>query len=122
MDQWRMFRSTIPNIGEMFQKLWWRVLKRAAGAPNGQTGCERDNSIYNQFKTKTCVRMALPIVCARLRIKQNGPPQSKFKPTPVRKLWIEKGHQYAETATKKKVVIERIRKDAEQEYNSRIFD
>ena len=66
--------------------------------------------------------MALPMISARLRIKQNGPPQSKFNAAPVRKLWIQKGHEYAETARKKKIVIERIRKDADKNYTSKIFD
>jgi len=46
---------------------------------------------------------------------------SMFNPEPIRKLWILKGHQYAETASKKKVVISRIRTEAKK-YTSKIFD
>ena len=84
-------------------------VKRGAAAPNAQTGCERANSVYNDFKTDLSSIMKLPMVVARLRIKINGPPLSKFNPKAIRNAWIAKGHQYAETATKNKVVIERIR-------------
>ena len=98
------------------------MVKRGTAAPNAQTGCERANSTYNQFKTELSVRMQLPMITARLRIKENGPPLSKFKPDAIRKNWILKGHQYAETVTQKKVVLERLRKDAEKSYTSKIFD
>ena len=65
--------------------------------------------------------MELPMIRARLRIKINGPPLCKFKPVSIRKLWIQQGHQYAESATRKKVVIDRIRSEAQQ-YTSKIFD
>ena len=64
--------------------------------------------------------MDLPMIRARLRIKINGPPLSKFNPVPIRKKWIQKGHQYAETITMKKVVIDRIRAKDES-YTSKIF-
>jgi len=47
----------IPSLSERFQKLWFRVIKRAAASPNAQTGCERANSDYDQFKSKHAVRM-----------------------------------------------------------------
>ena len=82
---------------------------------NGQTGCERADSTYNLFKTKLSVRMKLPMIKARLRIKSNGPPA-------IRDMWLKNGHQYAETVTEKKVVINRIRKDDKTNYTSKIFD
>ena len=62
------------------------------------------------------------MIKSRLRIKVNGPPTSMFQPQPVRKMWLHKGHQYAETATKKKLVIDRIRKQDKENYTSKIFD
>jgi len=121
IDQWTL-RNVIPPLGEMFQKLWYRIVKRGSSAPNGQTGCERANSTYNLFKTKLSVRMELPMIRARLRIKVNGPPQSKFKPASIPKLWLTQGHQYAETITQKKLVIDRIRSKADTKYISKIFD
>ena len=59
---------------------------------------------------------------ARLRIKSNGPPTSMFKPAAVREVWIKHGHEYAETITKKKVVIDRFRKENLKNYISKIFD
>ena len=97
-------------------------MKRVAIAPNAQSGCERANSTYNQLKTLLSTRMKLPMISARLRIQINGPPLSKFKPEPIRKLWLLKGHQYSETATKKKVVLDRIRSDADRNYTCKIFD
>ena len=99
-----------------------RLVKRGSGAPNAQSGCERSNSTYNQFKTCLSVRMKLPMITARLRIKENGPPQSKFNPVPIRKLWLLQNHQYAETASANKVVTDRIRANAKKEYTSKIFD
>ena len=104
----------IPSLSERFQKLWFRVIKRAAASPNAQTCCERANSDYDQFKSKHAVRMKLPMIRARLRIKINGPPLSKFKPAFIRKLWLQKQHQYAVTASEQKVVIGRIRTKAEE--------
>ena len=66
--------------------------------------------------------MKIPIIKARLRVKINGPPLSMFNPAPVRKLWLENGHQYAETVTKKKLVIDRIRVDDRKKYTSKIFN
>ena len=62
------------------------------------------------------------MIKARLRIKINGPPISMFKPKPVRELWLRRGHQYAATATEKKVVIQRVRKEDKEKYTSKIFD
>ena len=62
--------------------------------------------------------MKLPIIKARLRTKINGPPLSMFNPAPVRKLWLERGHQYADTVTKRKLVIERIRVNDRKKYTS----
>jgi len=95
---------------------------RVAAAPNAQTGCERANSDYNITKNKLSSSMKLPIIKARLRIKINGPPLSMFNPIPVRKLWLEKGHQYATTVTEKKLVIDRIRREDKKKYTSKIFD
>ena len=64
--------------------------------------------------------MGIPMIQARLRIKINGPSLSMFNVADVRKEWIKKGHQYAETITKKKLVLQRIRKEA-KEYTSKIF-
>ena len=66
--------------------------------------------------------MKLPIIKARLRTKLNGPPLSIFNPVPIRKLWLEFGHQYAQTVTNKKLVIERIRKRDKKTYTSKIFN
>ena len=65
--------------------------------------------------------MSIKMVQARLRIKINSPALSNFNPIPVRKYWILKGHQLAETDSQNRVVINRIKKQ-EAEYNCRIFD
>jgi len=127
IDQWTYFRGSVVQFSENFQPLWFRIVKRGAASPNGQTGCERAVNVlivinYNDFKSELSASMQLPMITARLRIKINGPPLSKFNPTDVRKAWLAKGHQYAETATKTKVVIERIRKAASENYTSKIFD
>ena len=122
IDQWISLKKSVRLLHETNQKLVFRIVKRAAGAPNAQTGCERANSEYNQFKDSLSNRMQLPMIKARLRIKVNGPPTSMFQPKPIRQMWLRKGHQYAETATKKKLVINRIRKEAKENYTSKIFD
>ena len=122
IDQWTFLRHRIPYLDEKSQKVAFRVIKRAAAAPNAQTGCERANSDYNITKTKLSSSMKIPIIKARLRVKINGPPLSMFNPAPVRKLWLENGHQYAETVTKKKLVIDRIRVDDRKKYTSKIFN
>ena len=71
-------------------------------SPNAQAGCERTNSDINTVKDKGSVRMSLPVVLARIRIKENGPPVSLFKPAEIRQLWVQKGHQYAGTESRKK--------------------
>ena len=80
IDQWIYLRNKIAFLDEKQQPLWFRLVKRSSVAPNAQTGCERANSVYNQFKTNLSVRMKLPMIKARLRIKINGPPTSMFKP------------------------------------------
>ena len=62
------------------------------------------------------------MIQARLRIKINSPPLSKFNLIPVRKYWIMKGHQLAETISERKLVIERIKKEEEAKYDCKIFD
>ena len=59
--------------------------------------------------------MSLEMVQPRLKIKINGLPLSG------RKYWLKNGHQLAETASKNKLVISRIRKK-DSNYDSKIFD
>ena len=80
-------------------------------APNAQSGCERANLQYNLAKTNLSSSMGIPIIQARLRIYINGPPLSKFNAQAARIEWIKNGHQYAETITTNKLVIQRIKKD-----------
>ena len=122
IDQWNSLKKSVHLLHEKSQKLFFRIVKRASAAPNAQAGCERANSEYNQFKDALSNRMQLPMIKARLRIKVNGPPTSMFQPQPVRKMWLHNGHQYAETATKKKLVINRIRKQDKENYTSKIFN
>ena len=122
IDQWQYLSKRIPFMNEHEYSLWFRIVKRGTIAPNAQTGCERANSTYNLFKTKLSVRMQLPMIKARLRIKINGPPSSMFKPAAVREVWLKNGHQYAATITEKKVIIDRIRKEDKEKYTSKIFD
>lgn len=91
--QWQYLGKGIPFLSEHEYTLWYRMVKRGTLAPNAQTGCERANSTYNLFKAKLSVRMQLPIIKARLRIKINGPPTSKFKPAAVREAWLKNGHR-----------------------------
>ena len=122
IDQWTHLTKKVPFMNEHEYILFYRLMKRGAIAPNAQTGCERANSVYNLFKTKLSVAMKLPMIKARLRIKTNGPPTSMFKPAGVREAWIKDGHQYAQTASETKVVINRIRKEDRENYTSKIFD
>ena len=92
IDQWTILRNRVPYLHERTQKLAFRLILRAAAAPNAQTGCERANSDCNITKTKISSSMKLPIIKARLITKRNGPPLSLFNPVPVRKLWLENGH------------------------------
>ena len=113
----------VPEIEEGETPNFLRLVKSAAMAPNAQTGCERANLQYNLAKTSLSSTMGIPMIQARLRIKINGPPLSMFNAADVRKewnQWIKKGHQYAESITKKKLVLQRIRKEA-KEYTSKIF-
>jgi len=122
IDQWTFLRNSVPFLHERKQKYAFRLIKRASAAPNAQAGCERANSYYNLTKTKLSASMKLPIIKARLRTKSNGPPLTMFNPKPIRKLWIAKGHQYAETISKRSLVLDRIRTEAKKKYNSKIFD
>eukprot|EP00493_Phyllostaurus_siculus_P023343 UN23679 len=122
IDQWKFMSKHIPFLSEHQYILWFRMVKRGSIAPNGQTECERANSTYNLFKTKLSVRMKLPMIKARLRIRSNGPPTSMFKPRAVRDMWLKNRHEYAATVTEKKVVINRIRNDDKTNYTSKIFD
>ena len=45
-----------------------------------------------------------------------------FKPKPVREMGLQRGRQYVTTATEKKVVIQRVRKEDKEKYTSKIFD
>lgn len=65
--------------------------------------------------------MGIPMIQARLRIHINGPPLSKFNAQAARIEWIKKGHEYAETISRKQLVIQRIRKD-DHKYDCKIFD
>ena len=47
---------------------------------------------------------------SRLRIKQNLPPISQVNPRVFTKLWIQKGHKYAEKAAQNPIVLNRIKK------------
>ena len=122
IDQWTFLRNNVPYFDEKSKPTAFRVIMRAAAAPNAQSGCERANSDYNITKTKLSSSMKLPIIKARLRTKLNGPPLSIFNPVPIRKFWLEFGHQYAQTVTNKKLVIERIRKRDKKTYTSKIFN
>jgi len=122
IDQCKELARFLPEIkpqDELY--VFYRLIKRAALACDSQSGCERANSVYNIFKNDLSSVMKLPMVSARLRIHQNGPPLSKFNPLPVRQLWLRKGHQMAATVAEKKLVIERI-KQKDAEYTSHIFD
>lgn len=122
IDQWKELARFLPEIiPKNDHYVFYRLVKRAALACDSQSGCERANSIYNIFKNDLSSVMKLPMVSARLRIHQNGPPLSKFNPLPVRQLWLRKGHQMAATVAEKKLVIERIKQE-DAEYTSHIFD
>ena len=122
LQQWTFLRNHIPSLDEKIQTVMFRLVGRAAIAGNGQTGCERANSTYNLFKTKLSSTMALEMVRARLRVSLNGPPLSMFNPVPIRKVWIEKGHEFAETKSGKRLVLNRIHEEDRQKYTSKIFD
>ena len=66
IDQWTFMKNNVTLLHENDQKLVFRLLKRAASAPNAQTGCERANSEYNHFKNSLSNRMKLPMIKSRL--------------------------------------------------------
>jgi len=122
VDQWKFYFDRIPqNELHKYNKLQL-LIQRAGMSPNGQTGCERANSDYNLFKTELSASMKLPMITARLRVKVNGPPLSLFNPKPIRQYWIGNKRQLAQTVTERKLVIERIRKDEQSAYTSKIFN
>ena len=41
IDQWTTLRNRVPYLHERTQKFAFRLIMRAAAAPNAQTGCER---------------------------------------------------------------------------------
>jgi len=120
VDQWLEFYTIIPEIDDNETPLFLRLVRRAAMAPNGQSGCERANLQYNLAKDDLSSNMSTEMVQSRLRIKINGPPLSKFNAADVRMEWTKNGHKYAEKISKKKVVIQRIRKE-EDTYDCKIF-
>ena len=121
IDQWLYFRNHLPGFDETKYPVWFRIIKRAAAAPNAQTGTERVNSDYNLAKTKLSCSMKGEIVLTRIRSKCNGPPLSMFNPKPVRKLWLQHGHKYAQKVSDRALVIERIRTHDRKVYRSKIF-
>ena len=82
IDQWLYFRNHLPGFDETKYPVWFRIIKRAAAAPNAQTGTERVNSDYNLAKTKLSCSMKGEIVLTQIRSKCNGPPLSMFNPKP----------------------------------------
>ena len=123
IDQWTCMMNRCPSITEADFPNWIRLVKRSAAAPNAQTGTERANSKYALAKTKLQCFQSNEVTRARVRIQENGPPLSMFKPLPVRKLWLREGHKNAEKvkSMEKSVVLERRRKDDAKNYKSKIF-
>ena len=97
------------------------AISEAPKAPRGAVGMWKSKQPLQFFKIKNAASMCIKMIQARLRIKINSPPLSKFNPTPDRKYWIMKGHYLAEIVSKSKVVIDRIKKE-EVEYDCKIFD
>ena len=121
IDQWLEFHKLIPEIDDAETPVFFRLVRRAALAPNAQSGCERANLQYNLAKTNLSSSMGIPMIQSRLRIHINGPPLSKFNAEAARIEWIKNGHQYAETIAKNQLVIQRIRKK-DDNYDCKIFD
>mgnify|MGYP004357971689 CR=1 FL=1 len=124
IDQWKFLRNNIPYFDERFKSTTFRVIGRVAAAPirMHNLGVREQILIIFTAKNKLSSSMKLPIIKSRLRIKLNGPPLSIFNPVPIRKLWLESGHQYAKTITNKKLVIERIRNRDKKTHTSKSFD
>ena len=120
IDQWTLIKNESPMLHQKIQELWFRLVKRASGAPNAQTEVERSNSVLALFKNELSATMKIPMMRSRLRIKENGPSISIFNPGTVRRQWISEGHKYAQKVSERDLVIERIRKP-DEEYNSKIF-
>ena len=120
IDQWVYILNHVPDITEKTYPTWFRLVKRAAAAPNAQTGTERVNSDYNLAKTKMSCSMKDEMVLTRIRVKCNGPSLSMFNPKQVRKLWLKYAHQYAKKISDRAVVIERIRFNHRKSYKSKI--
>ena len=121
IDQWFEFFRLIVEIDDEETPVFFRLVKRAATAPNAQAGCERANLQYNLAKNNLTSSMGIPMIQARLRIQINGPPLSKSNAQDIRKEWIKNGHKYAEKISKKKLVIQRIRK-TDEKYTCKIFN
>ena len=121
IDQWVYILNHVPDINEKTYPTWFRLMKRAAAAPNAQTGAGRVNSDKNLAKTKLNCSMKDEIILTRIRVKCNGPPLSMFNPKQVQQLWLKYGHQYAKKISDRAVVIERIRFNDRKSYKSKIF-
>ena len=73
-----------------------RILKRIQLSPESQSGCERSNSIYARFKAKYSNKMCLPMIGARSRAGENGPPMHLFTAKKVFIHWLANGRRMAE--------------------------
>ena len=103
-----------------------RVVKRASLSPNSESGCERSISKTVRYKNKHSSKMSVPVMNARQRCGENGPPLHLFaeKCTPaIVKYWTKNKHKLAKKVRDFEInqskVLKKIRK--EKEYTSKIF-
>ena len=102
-----------------------RIIKEIQLSPNAQAVCERAGSKYARFKSKSTNKMKLPIIKVRCRVVGNGLPIHLFQPTSVYHYWVENRDSLVEKISDKaksySLVINRLRRDSENSYTSKLF-
>ena len=100
-------------------------MKKVQTSPSSQATVKRGGSKYASFKNKSTTRMKLPIIKSRLRVGGNSLPLHLFQSSPIYYYWVEHGHRLVEKIDERAhpffIVINRIRKESEEKYTSKLF-
>ena len=117
-EQWKMIftaslQRACPNL--------LAISSRAALSRNAAASCERGNSKLNRFKNDLSASMGLEMITARLRVGSNGPKLHRFNAGESVRFWIANGHEFAETQTIGKSVINRKKNEKDTKYTSKVF-
>lgn len=120
MNQWKIVLqdSLNSNCGELV-----KVIKRCQLCPQSQAGCEQSNSKYARYKTKYSNRMGVPMIRARSRTGENGPPMTLFNAAASAQYWIDNGHRFAQKSASDapSKTTRRIKNAQKEKYTSQIL-